>query len=103
MRPTAGNAALRPAQNKLRSASEVEIWQVVDLGLWPVELDDEERLDVERIAGLHEGFGRMDRRPVHHFHAARDDSGPDDLRHAVATVLRRGKADQDGTCGLRLA
>ena len=94
MRPTAGNAALRPAQNSSRSCSDVETLQVtarhsrgdrldardqvIDLGLRPVELDDQQRLDVERIAGMHEFLGRVDRRPVHHLHAAGNDAGADD-------------------------
>ena len=48
--------------------------QMVDLGLRPVELDDQQRLDVERIAGMDELLGRMDRRPVHHLHAAGNDA-----------------------------
>ena len=78
MRPTAGNAALRPAQNSSRSSSELETRQVdgaaslgdrldardqvVDLGLRAVELDDQQRLDVERIAGMDELLDRVDRR-----------------------------------------
>ena len=81
---------MRPAQNRLRSASEVEIWQrgraaalrdrldpadqFVDLDAGTVEFDDQERLDVERIAGMDEGFGGVDRRLVHHLHAARNDA-----------------------------
>jgi hypothetical protein len=74
MRPTAGNAALRPAQNRSRSASEFDtaacvvepqhsrrsrdlLDQVVDLGLRAVQFDDQQRLDVERIAGVHELLG----------------------------------------------
>ncbi len=103
MRPTAGNAALRPAQNSSRSSSESETRQVdgaaglgdrldagdqvIDLGLRTVELDDQQRLDVERIAGMHEFLGGMDRRPVHHLHAAGDDAGADDLGHAFAGIL----------------
>ncbi len=36
--------------------------QVIDLGLRAVELDDQQRLDVERIAGVHEFLGGVDRR-----------------------------------------
>ena len=105
MRPTAGNAALRPAQNSSRSSSEVEtrqvtarhsrgdrldaLEQVVDLGLRAVELDDQQRLDVERIAGMDELLDRMDRRPVHHLHAARNDAGADDAGDAFAGILGR--------------
>jgi hypothetical protein len=79
MRPTAGKAALRPAQNASRSASELltrqvdeppaaamvlddSLDQVVDLGRRAVEFDDQQRLDIERIAGMDEVLGRVDRR-----------------------------------------
>ena len=51
---------------------------MIDLGLRAVELDDQQRLDVERIAGMDELLDRVDRRAVHHLHAARDDAGADD-------------------------
>ena len=108
MRPTAGNAALRPAQNNSRSASEPEArqvtraaverdrldprQQVIDLGLRAVELDDQQRLDVERIAGMDELLDRVDRRLVHHLHAARNDAGPDDPGDAIAGLLRRSRS-----------
>ena len=88
MRPTAGNAALRPAQNSSRSSSEVDtrtfgraafardrldaLEQMIDLGRRPIELDDQQRLDIERIAGMDEFLDRVDRRLVHHLHAARE-------------------------------
>ena len=118
MRPTAGKAALRPAQNRLRSASEVEICrvtepqplaiglhprdQLVDLDCGAVELDDQERLDVERIAGVDEGLGGVDRGLVHHLHAAGDDAGADDPRHAFAGGFDLGKADHQRARRLRL-
>ena len=87
----AGNAALRPAQNSSRSRfrrrarivlapqpraiSRHLADQVIDLGRGTVELDDQDRLDVERIAGMDEFLGRVDGRPVHHLHAGRNDSG----------------------------
>ena len=73
MRPTAGKAALRPAQKRQALGLVVEtpqvdravsagdgldlLDQVVDLGRRAVELDDQQGLDVERIAGLDEGLG----------------------------------------------
>jgi hypothetical protein len=48
---------------------------MIDLGLAAVELDDQQRLGVERIAGMDEFFGRMDRGPIHHLHAAGNDPG----------------------------
>ena len=48
--------------------------QVVDLGLRALDLDDEQRLDVERIAGVGEGLADLDRRPVHVLDRDRDDA-----------------------------
>ncbi len=67
---------------------------MIDLGLRAVELDDQQRLDVERIAGMDEFLDRVDGRPVHHLHAARDDAGADDGGHAIAGILGGRKADQ---------
>ena len=53
--------------------------QFVDLDAGTIEFDDQKRLDVERIAGMDEGFGGVDRGLVHHLHAARNDAGADDL------------------------
>ena len=58
--------------------------QMIDLGLRPVQLDDQQRLDIERIAGIDKIFGGVDRRPVHHLHAARNDAGGDDRGDAIA-------------------
>ena len=76
--------------------------QMIDLGRRPVELDDQQRLDVERIAGVDELLGRVDRGLVHHLHAARDDARADDARDAFAGVLRAREADQHRARGLRL-
>ena len=75
---------------------------MIDLGRRPVELDDQQRFDVERIAGMDELLGGVDRRPVHHLHAAGDDAGCDDARDAFAGVLGARKADQHGARRLRL-
>jgi hypothetical protein len=63
---------------------------MIDLRLRPVELDDQQRLDIERVAGMHEFLDRMDRRLVHHLHAAGDDARADDPAHALTRILRRG-------------
>ena len=76
--------------------------QFIDLDARAVEFDDQQRLDVERIAGMHEGFGGVDRGLVHHLHAARNDAGADDPRHAFAGRLDLGKADHQRPRGLRL-
>ena len=51
---------------------------------------------------MDEILGRVDRRPVHHFHAARNDAGPDDVGDALPALLARGKADQQRARRLRL-
>ena len=76
---------------------------MIDLGERTVQLDDQHRLDVERIAGMNEFLGGVDRRPVHHLHAGGDDAGADDARDAFAAVFRRGKADQRRAGALRLS
>ena len=40
-----------------------------------LDLDDEHRLGVERIAGMGERLAGMDRRAVHEFERHRDDAG----------------------------
>ena len=118
MRPTAGNAALRPAQNSSRfvlvlrhpagrgvalAGDRIDLLdQVIDLRLPAVQLDDQQRLDVERIAGMHELLDRMDRRAVHHLHAAGDDAGADDAPDAGTGIFRCRKSDQQRARGLRL-
>ena len=76
--------------------------EVLDLGAAAVELDDQQRLDVQRIAGLHEGLGGPDGRPVHHLHAAGNDAGGDDVGDALPGLLARRKADQQSPGGLGL-
>ena len=119
MRPTAGKAALRPAQKLSRSASECRdaagggavavgdgldrADQVVDLDARPVQFDDEQRLAFQRIAGMDEILGGLDRQAVHHLHAAGDDAGADDVGDALAGRLAGGKADQQRARRLGLA
>ena len=67
--------------------------QVIDLGVAAVEFDDHERLAVERIAGVDEGFGRGDRWPVHDFHAAWNNAAADHRGDAIAGAFDSGKAD----------
>ena len=76
--------------------------QLIDFDAGTIEFDDQQRFDVERITGMDEGFGSVDRRPVHHFHAAGDDAGADDPRHALAGRLDLGEADHQGARRLRL-
>ena len=75
--------------------------QVIDLDLRAVELDDQQCLDIERIAGMDELLDGVDRRAVHHLHAARYDAGPDDPGHAVARMLGSREAHQHGARAFR--
>ena len=76
---------------------------MIDFDRRPVELDDQQRFDIAGIAGLDEIFGSMDRGPVHHLHAARDDAGADDGGDAIARRLVAGEADQQRPRRRRLA
>ena len=68
--------------------------QIGDLRLGALDLDDQQRLDVERIAGMGEGLADLDRRPVHVFDRDRNDAGADDRRDAGAGGLGRLEAHQ---------
>ena len=76
--------------------------QLVDFHARAVQFDDQKRLDIERIAGVNEGFGGVDRRLVHHLHAARDDAGADDISDACAGSLDLGETDHQRARRLRL-
>ncbi len=72
--------------------------QMIDLGLRAVELDDQQRLDIERIAGMDEFLDRVDRRPVHHLHAAGNDAGADDRRTQSPASSDDGKPTSTARC-----
>jgi len=57
---------------------------MIDFGIRPVQFDDQQRFDIERVACMHEVFSRVDREFVHHFHAARNDARADDRGDASA-------------------
>ncbi len=97
---------MRPAQNSSRSASDRLARQLVapcspamastpdqmvDLSLATVQLDDQQRLHIERIAGMDERLRRLDGELVHHLHAAGDDAGADDRGHASLAPSMLGK------------
>ncbi len=67
--------------------------QLFDLGGRAVKFDNQQRLDVERVADVDERFRSMNRGPVHHLHAGRNDPGGDYRGHTIAGVLGRLKAD----------
>ena len=75
---------------------------MIDLGARPVELDDQQRLALQRIAGMDEILRGVDRRAVHHLHAARNDAGADDVGDALAGLLAGGEADQQRARRFRL-
>ena len=106
----APNAALRPFQILALSSA---LWlrritsgwivlgdlgdlleQRVDLVLRALHLDDQQRLDVERIAGLDEMLADMDGGAVHEFERHGDDAGGDDGGDAGARRLVGVEAEQ---------
>ncbi len=88
MRPTAGKAALRPAQNFWRSAA--------------VRLAQEERGRFQIVAGVHEFLHRARGRPVHHLKARRHYARPDDIGHRIAGFLDVVERSENDPRRLRL-
>ena len=76
--------------------------QMVDLGRRAVELADQQRLGVARVAGGAEILGGVDGRVVHHLQPGRDDASRDDRGDTLAALVDRGKADQHRAGGLGL-
>ena len=68
--------------------------QMIHFGLAAVEFDDQQRFAIERVAGVDEGFGRRDRRPIHDLHSAGNDPAADHRGDAVAGALDCGEADE---------
>ncbi len=75
--------------------------EIVDFDGGPVELDDQQRFDVERIADADERLGGVNRRLVHHLHARRNDAVGDDRSDAGAGRLDGVEADQERARRLR--
>src|SRR5262245_59673784 len=96
-----GGAATGHGASGLRDRLDLRE-EMIDLSAWTVELHDQQSLDVERISRVHEFLDRVDRRRVHHFHAAGDDAGADDPAHAFAGILGRSEPDQHGARAFRL-
>ena len=61
-----------------RAMSTMRAEQVVHLGVRALDLDDQQGLDIERIAGMGEGLADLDGRLVHEFDRDRDDARADD-------------------------
>ena len=90
MQATAGKAFLRPAQKCRRSASLVEALhrrraflrrdglddadEMIDLRDGSVELDDQHRRGLSRVAAGLEALGRVDRGAIHHLEAGGNDA-----------------------------
>ena len=56
--------------------------KMIDLDRGAVELDNQKRLSLARIAGMDKILRRLDRGVVHHFHAARNNAGRDNAGDA---------------------
>ena len=111
-RPTAENADLRPFHIASRSAAfcamrtlvgaggadqRLEIDELrVDVGGLALELDEQHRRGVERIAGVDGGLRRLDRQVVHDLHRPGQQPGADDARHRVAGGLERAIGGEHG-------
>src|SRR3546814_15267433 len=74
--------------------------KVVAFGGDAVQFDDEQRLDVERIADVDERFGGMDRGSNHHLPARRYDPRRVDVANAIAPALHARKSDPKGASTL---
>ena len=111
MRPTAGNAALRPDQKQqpLRlvarhadlggarlasSTRRISAISAATSSRRAVGLDEQDRGGVERIVRVHELLDRARGRLVHHLEARRDDARADDRadrRARLLDVVERGE------------
>ena len=87
----------RPSGSKLLAISTMSREQAGDLLLGAFDLDDQQRLDVERIAGLGEGLADLDRRLVHVLDGDGNDARGDDGGDAAARPPRsnRSRASSD--------
>ena len=76
--------------------------QIVTFRIGPIEFDDQQGLNIERIARMDKGLCRMDGGAVHHLHPRRNDPRRDHIGHALTGALNRLKAKQEGARCLRL-
>ena len=63
---------------------------MLDLGR-PVELDDQQGIDIEGVTSMDEVLGRGDGEAVHHLHPGRDDAVRDHVGDALAGSSISGK------------
>ncbi len=68
----------------------------VHLGVGALDLDDQQRLDIHRVAGMGEGLADLDGGLVHELHRDRDDARADDGRHRRTGLLAGREAEQHG-------
>ena len=68
----------------------------VDVGGLALELDEEHGRGVERVAGVHGGFRRLDRQVVHDLHGPGQQPGADDARDRVARGFERAVGGEHG-------
>ena len=116
MRPIAPNAFLRPCQSRARSAGSVatrtarapasrqsaatRVDVVVESGRGAIELDEQDRRGVGRIAGgVDRRFHRPDRRGIDHLERRGNDARRDDRRHR----MRRASIDMKSASSVRTA
>ena len=118
MAPTAGNAFLRPDQNRSRSSSPLRqfdkgsalafrdlryvVDQMVDFGRSAVHFTDDEQFRIARISARREVLGGDNGHAVHHFEPARYDAAGDDRSHAIGACFDARKSDKDAARALRL-
>ena len=118
MRPMAPNAFLRPCQSRARSAASVATRTarapasrqkrvdargvLIESGCRAVQLDEQDRRRVGRIAGgVDRRLDRLDRRRVHHLERGRHDPGRDDRRHGLAAASTRREIGEQRAHRLR--
>ncbi len=75
---------------------------MVNFNRRPIEFDDQQCLYIERIANTNKVFSCTNGRPIHHFHATRNDPSADNIGDALPRLLTRWKADHDSTRGFGL-
>jgi hypothetical protein len=75
----------------------------VHLVVRALDLDDQQRLDIHRIAGMGEGLADVDRRLVHEFDGDRNDAVADDVGDAGPGTSEESKPNSTGRAPSGLA
>ncbi len=66
----------------------------MDIGLYPVQFAQQDRFGLHRITSVDEVLGGADRQVVHHFQAAGDDPGGDDVGYRSPGLVHRIETGQ---------